>query len=112
MPDLKGRHLHGEKLSTSPSMDSSRRARLPGAVGAQDHRAGRANRRRRDVSPWTVTPVIRCCSGSGWSRSWRAVPACLRTATYKLAILMALIGRLWCGARLLATMSPVTTLSP
>ena len=36
----------------------------------------------------------------------------LRTATYKLAILMALIGRLWCGARLLATMSPVTTLSP
>ena len=49
MPDLKGRHLHGEKF---------------------------------------------------------------RTATYKLAILMALIGRLWCGARLLATMSPVTTLSP
>jgi hypothetical protein len=38
MPDLKGRHLHGEKFSTSPSMDSSRRARLPGAVGAQDHR--------------------------------------------------------------------------
>ena len=38
MPDLKGRHLHGEKFSTPPSMDSSRRARLPGAVGAQDHR--------------------------------------------------------------------------
>ena len=32
MPDLKGRHLHGERFSTSPSMDSSRRARLPGAV--------------------------------------------------------------------------------
>ena len=108
MPDLKGRHLHGEKLSTSPSMDSSRRARLPGAVGAQDHRPAA----QIGVG---VTCAVDGDAGDPLLLGQRVVAVLetrLRTATYKLAILMALIGRLWCGARLLATMSPVTTLSP
>ena len=110
MPDLKGRHLHGEKFSTSPSMDSSRRARLPGAVGAQDHRPAA----QIGVG---VTCSVDGDAGDPLLLGQRVVAILetglrLRTATCKLAILMALIGRLWCGARLLATMSPVTTLSP
>jgi hypothetical protein len=70
--------------------------------------AGRANRRR-------VTCAVDGDAGDPLLLGQRVVAILgtgLRTAKYKLAILMAWIGRMWCGARLLATMSPVTTLSP
>ena len=92
MPDLKGRHLHGEKFSTSPSMDSSRRARLPGAVGAQDHRPA------AQVGVG-VTCAVDGDAGDPLLLGQRvvAILEVFARATYKLAILMALIGRPWCG---------------